>query len=158
MKHLHQALLCLSLLATPALFQPALAQSVDPGCPALMTASGLSWETQSQGQFLLCRAVDGQGQPVFNVMYTASEPDIQLLRSHRAEKARFGNNEILWHRVDVAGDTSPDIPFRRITKVRLQRGLHAQLWINASDEQQLQQLIAVIGQLQPANPQLAGAP
>lgn len=157
MKHLHQALLCLSLFATPALLLPAHAQPVDPGCPALLAGSGLSWETQSPGQFLLCRAVDGQGQPVFNVMYTTEEPDIRLQRSHRAEKAQFGSNEILWHRVDVAGDRSPDIPFRRITKVKLQRGLYAQLWINARDQQHLEQMIALIGQLPPASPPLYGA-
>lgn len=158
MKHLHHALLCLSLLTATALSSPAAhAQGVGNDCPSLLPGSGLSWEVQPRPQYLLCRAADADGNVVFNVMYTPSEPDIPLPRARRAEKARFGNEEIHWYRVDVAGDSSPDIPFRRITKVKLERGLHAQLWINAGNEQQLQQLISVINQLQPASPQLAGA-
>lgn len=155
MNRLQPVLPAFPLLLALALPAQAASPALPDHCPPLPAGSGLQWQQQQRDSYLLCRATDADGEAVLNIMYTEREPDIPTPRSLREEKGTFAGSELYWYRQQIAGSDPASEALRRITVTELGKRQHAQLWINARDPAQLQQLIQLTGQL-PASTGLAG--
>ena len=139
------------LAATTA---PAMAQT-SGGCPALPAGTGLHWEQQYGGDFLLCKGINEAGEASLNIMLTPRDPDLALNRQLRAEKGQFAGEELLWHRIDNGNAHRPD-ELRRISVVKIDKRRYAQIWINATSTEELGRLQQLTGQLDPSPVVLAG--
>lgn len=123
---------CLGLLAL-AFASGAAAQDVP--CPGLPSGSNLHWEHKAGDGFILCRALDGDRQ-VLSVMLTET-PVTKLPRRNREEEGWVGTHQVRWYLPDVAQDAGS----KRITVVELGDNRYAQVWVDASSDAELQQLL-----------------
>ena len=129
-------LYCLGLLAA-ALAADAAAQGTV--CPGLPAGSNLQWDQRGGSGFTVCRAMDGERQ-VFGVMLT-SEPTIQLLRRNRVEEGTIGGREIYWYQPEIVAQTGES---KRVTVVELGKKRYAQIWVDATSEEELKTLLPLV--------------
>jgi hypothetical protein len=122
--------------------QPAAAD-----CPVLPGGSDLHWEQQQRDGYVLCKALDGNGNDAFNLMLTSQEPNLHLARALRAERAQFADQSIHWYRMDLVADNSELAQYRRITVSKLGKNQYAQLWFNAGNQAEVDTRIQQIGSL-----------
>ncbi|MBB1087362.1 hypothetical protein H4F99_02530 [Lysobacter sp. SG-8] len=120
------------------------AQDAAGGCPMLPASTGLSWEYSQAGDADFCRALRADGSEAFG-MYIAAKPAFEPKRGDREEESRIDGHEIHWYRTELAG--KPDIVARE-TLVKAGPDRMAHIWIQAEDEQRLQQAIGAAEQLQ----------
>lgn len=125
-------------------------------CPMLPSGSGLQWQEQAQSDFIVCKATTGDGRTVLNVMLTARDPGLSLVRALRAEKGSFAGEELYWYKLDMGGRDMPGLETRRITEVKLGRNRYAQIWIDAGDVAELASLQQLTGTLGDATANFAG--
>lgn len=156
MNRLQPVLALIPLLLALSLPAHAASPNLPGQCPGLPAGSQLQWDMQLRDTYLLCRATDASGEAVLNIMYTERAPDIPMTRSLREERGSFAGNTLHWYRQQIAGADPDAETLRRITVAELAKRQHAQLWINARDPDQLQQLIALTGQLSSPAGGLAG--
>ncbi|WP_045738496.1 hypothetical protein [Xanthomonas sp. MUS 060] len=121
----------------------ALAQQ-SQNCPQLPPQVNLQWNERSDKGLIVCRAATADGRQVLGIMLTARDPRIPLPRALREEKGSIGGETIQWYRPDVGGAELPGLASRRITVAELKKGQFAQVWIDASDAQELQSLQGLV--------------
>ncbi|MBO9716532.1 MAG: hypothetical protein J7507_06910 [Pseudoxanthomonas sp.] len=107
-------------------------------CPALPDGSSLRWEAKAGDGFTVCRALEGDRQ-VLGVML-AAKPTVSLLRRNRVEEGHIGLHEVRWYQPEIAAQGSER---KRVTVVELGEDRYAQVWIDASSDDELRQLIAL---------------
>mgnify|MGYP003582931026 CR=1 FL=1 len=128
-------LCCTGLLLAAATFQ---ASAQDAACPALPSGSNLHWEQKAGTGFTVCRALDGERQ-VLGLMLTA-QPTVNLQRRNREEEGRIGAHEVRWYQPEIAAQTGER---KRVTIVELGDDRYAQVWIDATSDDELQQLLSL---------------
>ncbi|GAB3514054.1 hypothetical protein MNQ95_01425 [Pseudoxanthomonas daejeonensis] len=128
---------CLGLLLAASPTFDARAQDA-AACPSLPAGSNLHWEAKAGNGFTVCRALDGERQ-VLGLMLT-SQPTVNLLRRNREEQGTIGAHEVRWYQPEVAVQGSER---RRITIVELGDDRYAQVWVDASNDYELQQLLSL---------------
>ena len=109
----------------------------DAACPALPVDSTLRWEAKAGDGFTVCRALDGERQ-VPGLMLTG-QPTVNLMRRNREEEGRIGSHEVHWYQPPIAAQTGER---KRITIVELGKDRYAQVWVDASSDEELRQLLA----------------
>lgn len=132
MNVLHVAV-CVSLMLSAAAVS---AQSATE-CPSLPSSSGLQWQQQAQGDFVLCKAAAADGREVMSLMLTARDPDLPLSRTLRQEKGTFAGESLYWYQPDLGGQKPPGYETRRITVVKFDKNRYAQIALYAGDAQEL---------------------
>jgi hypothetical protein len=135
MESVMNKLFCLGLLLAAAAFDTA---AQDVACPALPGGSSLRWEAKAGDGFTVCRALDGDRQ-VLGLMLTA-KPTVNLLRRNRMEEGQIGLHEVRWYQPEIAAQSGE---LNRVTVVELGEDRYAQVWIDATSNDELQQLIAL---------------
>lgn len=128
--------LCLGLLLAASAFDAAAQDAAV--CPSLPPGSNLHWEAKAGAGFIVCRALDGERQ-VLGLMLT-SQPTVNLQRRNREEEGSIGAHEVRWYQPEVAAQGAER---RRITIVELGDDRYAQVWVDASSEDELQQLLSL---------------
>jgi hypothetical protein len=109
-----------------------------PTCPTLPPTAGLQWNQQAGSDYLVCKATTiADGRQVIGMMFTTRDPNIALSRDRRAEKGTIGPESMYWYRLDLGGNTLPEMESRRITVVELGKHRYAQIWIDASSGSEL---------------------
>ncbi|AWV07770.1 hypothetical protein [Marilutibacter maris] len=111
------------------------AQDVQGGCPELPADTGLTWEYQGMGDADFCRAMRDDGSEAFG-MYISKDPAFEPKRSNRAEDGRIDGHQVVWYRSELAG--KPDV-IARETLLEVGKNRVAHIWVQAQDEQQLQE-------------------
>ena len=111
------------------------AQDVQGGCPELPADTGLTWEYQGMGDADFCRALREDGSEAFG-MYISKDPAFEPKRSNKAEEGRIDGQAVVWYRSELAG--KPDV-IARETLLEVGKNRVAHIWVQAQDEQQLQQ-------------------
>jgi hypothetical protein len=132
MKKLHH----LGLLAIAWAIPSAHAQEAT--CPTLPAGSTLHWQEQAGDGFTVCRALDGERQ-VIGVMLT-SEPTVNLRRRNRQEEGSIGTHEVHWYQPEIAEQIGER---KRITVVELGDDRYAQVWVDASSDDELRRLLSL---------------
>ena len=85
------------------------------------------------------RSPEDEGErQVLGVMLTA-EPVTKLARRNREEQGRVGAHAVHWYLPDVA----QDVGRKRITVIELGEDRYAQVWVEASSDAELQQLLTL---------------
>lgn len=125
----------LFLITSPAVFAQ---QTLD--CPTLPANSPLHWEKQAQPDFIVCKGITADGRAALSMMLSERNPNLSLTRPLRAEKGEFGGESLYWYRLDVGGRNLPGLELRRITVVKFDRKNYAQIWIDATDANELDAL------------------
>lgn len=128
-------LYCTGLLLAAAAFQ---AGAQEAACPTLPPGSTLHWEQKAGSGFTVCRALDGERQ-VLGLMLTA-QPTVSLKRRNRGEEGRIGTHEVHWYEPEIAAQGSGR---KRLTIVELGEDRYAQVWIDASSDEELRQLLSM---------------
>ncbi|WP_372012689.1 hypothetical protein [Pseudoxanthomonas sp. 10H] len=128
-------LYCLGFLLAASAFDAA---AQDAACPSLPAGSTLRWEAKAGDGFTVCRALDGERQ-VLGLMLTR-EPTVNLLRRNREEEGRIGTHEVHWYQPEIAAQTGER---KRITIVELGEDRYAQVWVDAGNDEELRQLLAM---------------
>lgn len=118
-----------------------------PTCPALPPSSGLQWNQQAGGDYLVCKATTADGRQVVGLMFTARDPDIVLTRDRRAEKGEIGEESMYWYRLDLGGRNLPGMESRRITVVEFGKHRYAQIWIDAANGSELASVQSLVQSL-----------
>ncbi|WP_066094603.1 hypothetical protein [Xanthomonas massiliensis] len=129
---------------------PAAAQT-DFDCPPLPPGSGLQWQKLSGEDFLSCKALDADGHQALGVMLSRRDPKLSLTRDHRAERGQIEEEKFYWYVPDLAG-LENDNSNQRVASVDLGKKRYAQIWIDARDAADRQNLQALAERLD-----LAGA-
>ena len=132
MNKLHWVGLLLAASAFDAAAQDAAA------CPALPAGSSLHWEAKAGSGFTVCRALDGERQ-VLGLMLTR-QPTVNLLRRNREEEGTIGAHEVRWYQPEIAAQGTER---RRITIVELGEDRYAQVWVDASSDDELRALLSL---------------
>ncbi|MCF7221084.1 hypothetical protein [Marilutibacter chinensis] len=125
------ALPLLGLFSTAA----AHAQDVQGGCPELPAETGLTWEYRGMDGADFCRALREDGSEAFG-MYISKDPAFEPKRSNKAEDGRIDGQAVVWYRSELAG--KPDV-IARETLLEVGKNRTAHIWVQAQDEQQLQE-------------------
>lgn len=125
---------CLGLLALAFAFDAA-AQATP--CPGLPMGSKLQWDQKTGDGFTLCRAMDGEHQ-VLSLMLTDA-PVAKLPRRNREEEGRIGIHEVHWYLPELAQGAER----KRITVIELDENRYAQVWVDARNDAELQQLLVL---------------
>jgi len=115
---------------------PAAAQ--EAACPTLPAGSNLHWQQQAGSGFTVCRALDGERQ-VIGVMLTSS-PTVNLRRRNRQEEGSIGGREVHWYQPEIAEQVGER---KRVTIVELGDKRYAQVWVDATSDDELQQLLSL---------------
>lgn len=130
-------LYCLGLLLAASAFD-ATAQDAAGICPPLPAGSTLRWEAKTGNGFTVCRALEGERQ-VLGLMLTR-QPTVNLLRRNREEEGTIGTHEVRWYQPEIAAQGAER---RRITIVELGEDRYAQVWVDASNDAELRQLLTL---------------
>jgi hypothetical protein len=133
----------LSVLPAVLAAATAMAQQAQ-NCPQLPPQANLQWNERSDKSFIVCRATAADGRQVLGMMLTSRDPDIPLARNLREEKGSIAGESVHWYRPDLGGVNAPGLASRRVTVVELGKGHYAQVWIDASDAQELQSLQSLV--------------
>lgn len=119
------------------------AQSVH-GCPLLPGDSGLSWDQRGTGDFLICSAVDAEGNEAFGVSLSADSA-FQPRRANRGEHGVVARRDVRWYRAEVGAQ--PDVLVRE-TLVELAPERVAHIWIRARSQNELQRTMSMVERLE----------
>ncbi|MFC6839278.1 hypothetical protein [Xanthomonas theicola] len=130
------------LLGLPAVLTAASAMAQH--CPPLPPRAKLQWNERSDTGFIVCRATAADGRQVLGMMLTSRDPNIPLARNLREEKTSIAGESAHWYRPDLGGADLPGLASRRVAVVELGKDRYAQIWIDASDAQELQSLQALV--------------
>ena len=107
------------------------------GCPNIPADSGLTWEYRGNGEMDFCRALRNDGSEAFG-LYIAQKTPFTPKSGKRAETGHIDGQEVIWYRGELAG--KPDIQVRE-TLLPLADGRVAHIWMQASNAQELGQVI-----------------
>ncbi|NLG59420.1 MAG: hypothetical protein GX538_04560 [Gammaproteobacteria bacterium] len=136
----------LGIAAASAHAQPAAAS-----CPQLPADSGLSWEQRGNDAFLICSAVDANGNEVFGLSLSA-DTAFQPRRGNREERGVVAGQDIRWYRAEVANQ--PELLVRE-TLVELDRDRVAHIWVRRQSEAELRDGLVLVERLDFDAPRLS---
>ena len=105
-------------------------------CPYLAAETGLTWEHRGAGGSDFCRALRADGSEAFG-MSIAKDAPFKPKGGNRAEQVVIDGREVSWYRTEIAGTQIQ----ARETLVRLPDGRVAYIWVQASSQEQLGQVL-----------------